>query len=126
MRLPDAEEPVLDLFERVKFDEVRVVELLRDFELVPGLLEELLVLGPVEQDDFQGVLLAVGLAADVEDGTVRPLAKRGEHLELADLIDRSHRNVSGRRACERNGGMIAESTGSWGGKARRAGLRKRP
>ena len=45
VRLLDAEQPILDLLQRVNLDEVRVVELLRDVEFVLGLVEKLLLLG---------------------------------------------------------------------------------
>ena len=43
-----------------------MVEHLGDAELVLGLVEELLVVGAVDGDDLEGVVLAVGGAADVQ------------------------------------------------------------
>ena len=51
-------------------------------ELVLGLVEELLVLRAVDRHDLQGVLLAVGAAADVQDGAVGAGAERAEDLKL--------------------------------------------
>ena len=84
VRLADAEHPVLDRLQGVDLDEVGVVEHLGDAELVLGLFEVLLVFGPADGDDFEGVVLAVGGAADVEDLAVGARAERPDDLEFAD------------------------------------------
>ena len=83
--LADAEHPVLDRFQGVDLDEVGVFEHLGDAEFVLGLFEELLVVGTVDGHDLEGVVLAVGGAADVKDLAVGAGAERADDGEFADL-----------------------------------------
>ena len=55
-----------------------------DTELVAGLFEELVVAGAIERHDFEGVLLAVGLAPYVQNGAVRP-CQRAKYLKRPNL-----------------------------------------
>src|SRR4029079_6879489 len=43
-------------------------------------------IGAVDFDDFEGILVAVAVPADVQDRAVRPFAQVPEHLEGADLF----------------------------------------
>src|SRR5207245_572781 len=84
VKLARAEEPVTNRFQSVDFDQIGVVDHLGHAVFVLGLLQVLLILGTVERNDLERVLLAVGLAADVQDRAVGAGAKGAQDLKFAD------------------------------------------
>ena len=81
----DAKPPILHRFQGVDLDEIGMLEHLADAKFMFGLVEKLLFLRAVNGDNLEGVILAVGGAADVENLAMGAGTECADHLELADL-----------------------------------------
>jgi hypothetical protein len=89
VNLANPEQPVPFRLQGINLDKVSVVELLGDPKFMLGLVLILEVVRSADGHHLECVLLGVGTAADVENGTVGAGPQRSQDLKLADA-DGSH------------------------------------